>query len=286
MNELNLTENNGNQSVSSSSDPAKWRILVVEDNMTNQKVAMGLLKWLAYEVDIASNGLEAVQALRDGHYQLVLMDILMPEMDGYEATRIIRDPATDGVNHHIPIIALTARTDAETVKKCMEVGMDDYLAKPLSIQSLKAALSRWEKTDGIIGEQAKVNHASLNEHRDIDPSIHKDSFMNDIYDPDKLMRRLMGNTLIVNEIVEAYIEEMPVLISEMHRALREADTYAVEIASHSIKSASDYITAHHIQCAAKEAEDLARFKTLEKVPDLLKEIERQFEDFKNRVKQI
>lgn len=286
MNETNFTKANGNTSASSSSGFQKLRILLVEDSMTNQRVAMGILRRLAFEVDVASNGFEAVQALRNNHYHLVLMDILMPEMDGYEATRIIRDPATEGVNHHIPIIALTAQIDAETVTKCMEAGMDDYLAKPLIVQKLKTALSRWENLDSITGEPAMVIRAGVEENPNVDPDTNKDLLMKDIYDPDRLMQRLMGNTQIVNEILESYIEEMPALIKEMHRALQEEDTRSVEIASHSIKSASDYITAHRIQQAAKKAEDLAHHETLEEIPDVLEQIEHHFEVFKKRAKQM
>ncbi len=117
------------------------RILIVEDNYVNQKVTAGMVRKLGYEVDIAANGVEGVSAHRDNTYAAILMDCQMPEMDGFEATRHIRDRETSQTR--TPIIALTASAMLEDRERCLEASMDDHLAKPLQFQALKQALDRW-----------------------------------------------------------------------------------------------------------------------------------------------
>ncbi len=119
------------------------RILLAEDNRVNQMVAVAVLKKLGYQVDVASNGLEALAALRARPYDLVLMDCQMPEMDGFEATHAIRTAAPEALNPSIPIVALTAHAMKGDRERCLAAGMDDYLAKPLQIDEVAAALRRW-----------------------------------------------------------------------------------------------------------------------------------------------
>jgi signal transduction histidine kinase/DNA-binding response OmpR family regulator len=123
------------------------RILLAEDNITNQQVALGILKKLGLRADAVANGAEAVKALESIPYDLVLMDVLMPEMDGLEATRKIRNPQSAVRNHQIPIIAMTAGAMQGDREKCLEAGMNDYVSKPISPQALADALDKWLPKD-------------------------------------------------------------------------------------------------------------------------------------------
>ncbi|MEO0442639.1 MAG: response regulator [Pseudomonadota bacterium] len=131
----------------------KTHILLVEDNMINQQVALANLEALGFEVDIAENGKQAIQKLyddQDHYYQLILMDCQMPEMDGYQATQMIRKNEADaqteqGTCPHIPIIAMTANAMKGDREKCIAAGMDDYLSKPIDPEKFQAKLSKWLK---------------------------------------------------------------------------------------------------------------------------------------------
>ena len=118
----------------------RLRILVAEDNRVNQKVASRMLEHMGHRVDVVANGLEALAALRAMPYDLVLMDVQMPEMDGFEATRQIRDPGTGIPNPKVPIIAMTAHAMKGDRERCLEAGMDGYVSKPVEPGALREAI--------------------------------------------------------------------------------------------------------------------------------------------------
>lgn len=116
------------------------RLLVVEDNPVNQKIAARALEKLGFEVDVANDGIEAAEAASRCVYALILMDCMMPNMDGYDATLAIR--GSDGPNSGTPIVAFTADKTASSKARCFEVGMNEYLNKPLDMPQLKATLDK------------------------------------------------------------------------------------------------------------------------------------------------
>jgi CheY-like chemotaxis protein len=120
----------------------KLHILLAEDNRVNQKVATGMLERAGHRVAVANNGAEAVAKWRDGAFDLILMDVQMPDVDGFEAAREIRKQEKAG-GRHVPIVALTAHAMAGDRERCLEVGMDDYLSKPIRREELLDLLERW-----------------------------------------------------------------------------------------------------------------------------------------------
>ena len=142
------------------------RILLVEDNPTNQKVALAMLQKLGWRADVAANGLEAVRAVKHMAYDLVLMDCQMPEMDGFAATRSIREleagssplaaghpgASASGLEHRasrLPIIAMTANSMQGDRARCLEAGMDDYISKPVQPEDLAEKINRWLHGPGL-----------------------------------------------------------------------------------------------------------------------------------------
>ncbi|MEI7672616.1 MAG: response regulator, partial [Deltaproteobacteria bacterium] len=121
------------------------RILLAEDNIISQKVAQSTLIKLGCKADVVANGLEAIRALEMIDYDLVLMDCNMPELDGFEATAVIRDPKSKVLNHKVLVIAMTANAMKGDREQCIEAGMDDYLSKPVKKADLAGILEKWMK---------------------------------------------------------------------------------------------------------------------------------------------
>ena len=123
-----------------------FRILLVDDDPVSQLLVSSMLKKFSYQVDVASNGVEALQALEKIDYALVLMDCVMPEMSGFTVTNIIRDPKSAVLRHDVPVIAITGRAYKQDQELCLAVGMDDHLPKPLLLPDLLAMLEKWLNT--------------------------------------------------------------------------------------------------------------------------------------------
>lgn len=127
----------------------------MEDNLTNQKAAKRFIEKSGYRVDVVFNGKEAVEVLKYSHYDLIFMDIQMPEMDGIEATKIIRNPESEVKNHNIPIIAMTAHALKGDRERMMNAGMDDYIAKPIRTKELAIVLERQLSVNITLGKPQK-----------------------------------------------------------------------------------------------------------------------------------
>jgi CheY-like chemotaxis protein len=128
---------------SSIAAPPGNRILVAEDDFTNQLMTKAILEKFGYQVDVVNNGAEALTLLEKTEYALILMDCMMPVLNGFEATAVIRDPVSTVRNHAIPVIALTANAFKEDRTRCLAAGMDDYLAKPIDVANVLAMLEKW-----------------------------------------------------------------------------------------------------------------------------------------------
>ena len=154
------------------------RLLLVEDNRTNQKIMVMNLAQLGFDTETVTNGREAVDALQRAKYDLVFMDCHMPEMDGYEATTMIR--RQEKLGHHTPIIAMTASALPEDRARCITVGMDDYLSKPLNRDDLRIILERWLNVRPALTEDSPVAHDALEKLRQLGGS--NQSFLSELID--------------------------------------------------------------------------------------------------------
>jgi CheY-like chemotaxis protein len=121
----------------------KTRILLVEDNLINRKVATAIFKKIGYNTDLAVDGMDALGKLKSEPYDIVFMDLQMPRMGGFEATKKIRQGKAHGINHKIPIIAMTANAMKGDREKCLKAGMDDYLSKPIKVEAILSMINKW-----------------------------------------------------------------------------------------------------------------------------------------------
>ncbi len=241
----------------------KQRILLVEDNITNQKVALNILKKFGYNADAASNGKEAVKALEMKPYDIVLMDCQMPEMDGYEATGEIRNPESKVLDHKVPVIALTAHAMKGDREKCLEAGMYDYLCKPVNPQELCDILEKWvAKQNYSLQEETTVS--------DIKP-------VQDIFDKASLIDRLMGDEELANKILGEFLEDVRRMITALKEALDNDDASLVQHRAHTLNGASATVGAVALQEMAHHIEVAGEAGDLDKAGSLVTKINEQLE---------
>ncbi len=250
------------------------RILLAEDNITNQQVAKGILKKLGFlRVDLVADGAEAVSALEDLPYDLVLMDCHMPEMDGYEATRKIRNPASTVMNHNIPIIAMTANAMQGDREKCLEAGMNDYVSKPVSPKALADALEKWLPKDP---DEATEHSIEKREDTIVKTAAVAAVTKTSVFDIDKLLENQMNDEDLALNIVKVFLEEIPKHIEKLRAHIATGDIKNIIRMTHSIKGASAVVFCEAMRSLAFEMEQASISGNLETVVARLPELDAQF----------
>jgi len=228
------------------------RILLAEDVDVNQQVAIGMLKKLGFtQVDIANNGVEAVNLFDCGKYALILMDLQMPEMDGYTVTREIRAiEKQQKYDLHTPIVALTAHAFAEEKEKSLSMGMDDLLTKPLTGSKLAETVNIWIPAGDVPtpAPEQQVSHDEEAEQSESMPAT---------LDAD-LLRRLhhdMGGG--IGAIIDMYVSELPAQIENISQSMQEKDSELLKSSAHRLKGTSRNIGALALAEMCAELEVLA-----------------------------
>ena len=244
--------------------PLQGRILLAEDNPVNQEVARHVLDKLGLTVDVAGNGLEALNALEHQPYDLVLMDCQMPLLDGYEATRQIRAGKTPHAS--IPVIAMTAHAMQGDRAKCLAAGMNDYISKPIDVQAVIHVLHRW-----LPGKEKETNPMSTPP-----PPPSPDSI---VFDREGVLDRLMGGEALAAKITTVFIGLFPGMMADLRRALDAADAPVAQRQAHSIKGAAANVGANALSALALQMEKDAREGTLEPVRQHLDALQSAFDAF-------
>jgi CheY-like chemotaxis protein len=227
------------------------RILLAEDNVVNQKLALRLLEQMGYRADVAANGLEAVEAIDRQPYDLVLMDVQMPEMDGFEASREItrRWPAEQRPR----IVAMTANAMQGDRELCLAAGMDDYMSKPLRVEELVTAL---ERSPARAPDSTRAAGPAATARPDRNAV---DRTSTSVLDPAALerLRAAMG-TGSLDELLSTFVEDSQELVGTMRRALAQKDTDSLRRAAHSLKSNAASFGAMSLSSLARDLEALAK----------------------------
>ncbi len=246
------------------------RILLVEDNAVNQKVALRILDRMGYRADIAGNGLEAIEAIKRQEYDIVLMDVQMPEMDGVEATRHIRQELPPEKQPYI--IAMTAHALKGDRERYLAEGMNDYVSKPVRIKELEEALRDAAKNKR--GKKGVNNHMS-NGHS---PKSKTSSPEEIIATMKENMRAILGDDgedMLV-ELAPMFLEDAPPLLAEIRAAVQTQDSNRLKTAAHTLKGSSANMGISHFSSLCRDLEMMGKANDLSQAASKLAELEAEY----------
>jgi len=245
------------------------RVLVAEDNPTNQTVAVSLLKKLGYKSDIVANGREAVEAMTAIAYDLILMDCQMPEMDGFSAAAAIRS-RIDILAPNVPIIAMTADIQDETQKRCLQAGMNDYLAKPVGAKALSDMLDKW------------LNRVSVS-------TVSPKCAVIDVkapFDEKGLLDRLAGDRTMARDVILLFLNQLPGQISDLWQHLDRGRSHAFAALAHRLQGAAAHCAADAIRDVARKIEAAAMTEERGRLIALMRNLEEETDRFQSALQNI
>jgi len=249
----------------------RLRVLVAEDNTTNRIIAIKMLEKLGHVAEAAGNGREAIDSLRRMPYDLVLMDCQMPIMDGFEATRVIRDPGSRVRNSRIPIIALTAHALKGDRELCLDAGMDDYLSKPVNPRDLAAALDRWSAHGShsgmVVVDTPSAEHNGLRD-----------------FDREGFLERTMGDRDLAAEIAVAFLADAPLTFANLSAAIGSGDSEAAGKFAHTLKGSSANMGGEKLSQIAAQMQASGKDGDLGRLSELLPAAEAAFQSLLSGLK--
>jgi two-component system sensor histidine kinase/response regulator len=248
------------------------RILLAEDNPMNQKFAITLLKKAGYGVDAVGNGRMVIEVLKQRDYDLILMDVQMPQMNGFEATKAIRE--REGESKHTPIIAMTAHAMKGDREQCLQAGMDDYIAKPIEPQELFDAIEKWVKS-------SDRNRATPREG-----DSKKGNLLKAIpIDLKTTLKRFGGDKEFFKKMLGEFLNSVPKQLEKLAEAIEKGDEGVVEKEAHSVKGAAGNLGAEAFAQVALQLEILVRKKDLTGAKALLSDLKAELKHLEEYFKQ-
>jgi PAS domain S-box-containing protein len=250
------------------------RVLIADDDSTNREVISGMLRKLGLRAEAVANGAEAVNVLESTPYDLVLMDMRMPEMDGIEATRHIRDLHSAVLNHDIPIIALTANAMQSDRQACLAAGMNDFLPKPIRKAELRNALKKWLHAGDVA---IPVATGKVVPSRTVDDKA-------DIFDRAGVLGRMEGDNELAQIVFAAFLEDIPGRIQALKDFVKSGDTVGSARLAHSIKGASANVGGERLRNMASVMEKAANAGDLHSVAARMANLEIEFGRLRDAIK--
>ena len=243
-------------------------LLLVEDNEANQMVAVEILRQAGFRVDVAENGRKAVKAVTEKAYAAVLMDLQMPEMDGFEATRVIRgrEAEQDQTHPRLPIIAMTANALKGDRERCLAAGMDDYVSKPIDRTELFRTLCKWIPA-GLCLDEDSAGATTI-------PAKNRALAGLDTTDG---LRRMGGDWNAYRKILFQFVEGQQILIREMEIAYKEQELNDLRAKAHALKGAAGNISAYGLRELAAGIEKQAARNLTDGLSGLMARLKNEFE---------
>ena len=248
------------------------KLLLAEDGKVNQRVANGLLTKRGHSVVIVENGQEALDALEREHFDAVLMDVNMPKLNGYEATQRIREKEVT-TGGRLPIIAMTANAMKGDREKCIDAGMDDYVAKPVRPSEL------FETVERLAGEKAGSDDDERVEKSGGDKNNDEDADEKQVFDAEAF-RRNLEDVELMQDLITEYEEESEVLLNDLRSALSENDMDGIVAASHSLKGLVGTFNANTASATAQTIHEAARNGERHRVEELFPRFESELNSLK------
>jgi CheY-like chemotaxis protein len=242
------------------------RILLAEDHPVNQKLAVRILEKWRHSVTVAGNGLEALKALEREPFDLVLMDVQMPEMGGFEATAAIRERERQGGAGHVPVIAMTAHAMKGDRERCLEAGMDSYVSKPIQAAELFAVI---EQTMGSFECEAPgaAPQEVLPASEDGRPVLEREA----------LLQRVQGDWELLGELVDLFLEAYPGQLAGLRAAVERGESPDVSAGAHALRGSVSNFAARRAEDTALALEESGRRGDLTGAHDLLADLEAELQ---------
>ncbi|MDI6796657.1 MAG: PAS domain S-box protein, partial [Desulfatibacillaceae bacterium] len=270
-----LATRHATREVMTGAAPSKLRILLAEDNLTNQQVALGILKKLGFGADAVTDGQEVLEALKSAPYDLILMDCQMPVMDGYETSRRIRN---SGMNFKdIPIIAMTAHAMAGDREKCLEAGMNDYISKPVSPQLLFEAIEKWSR-----GKEKNPQKEADGPPADM---ANPGKSWPQVWNKKAMMDILVNDRVLAKSIVEVFLADIPLQIKALGESLKTGSASGAELRAHTIKGAASSVGASALEALALKMERAAKAGDMDTTLKLMADLTGAFEELKKAMEE-
>jgi CheY-like chemotaxis protein len=241
----------------------RLNILLVEDNEINQKLLIRILEKWGHTVVLACNGKEALSVLEERQFNVVLMDVQMPEMDGFEATALIREKEKK-TGSHVPIVAMTAHATEGYYEKCINAGMDAYVSKPIQSKKLLEVIDNLSQKY----YQGKIEET-------------KEQTAVTVFNKKAALERVEGDRDFLRELIRLFFDNTPAQLENIRKAIHNKDDETIELLSHTLKGAASYLSADSIEKTTSQIEVAAKEKDFQQAFVCYENLENEFEKFKS-----
>ncbi len=253
----------------------KIKILIVEDNPVNRKLAKAVVKKKGWKVAVAVNGKEAVEKWKNEKFDLILMDVQMPVMDGIQATSLIRRQEKES-GEHIPIIAMTAHALKEDRIKFLNAGMDDYISKPAKPKELYAAITKWADLKNAEKSRPDAESDDNDDYQESEPKW---------FNVNKALDHVDNDSELLNEVIRIFLEDTPITLNSIKTALNNENYDQITAGAHTLKGSLKTLGLDNCAEYAQKMEEAAENQNLDETMSLFDKMNAEIEEYSNLIRE-